>query len=683
MSRNKGLFPFSANIETRIAAPLDTRLLAEKREDLINKDYWKSGDGNVYLYKGIAVSVWNDNDDYNNGIYILIDDDYKLPDSWLRIGAYEFYFGDEDSVSQNPPVGSFWYHNETGILYVYADDGNSKQWVTPAGIQGATGPTGPEGPAGLQGPTGPQGEVGATGATGPYPFYFQDHPPGNGDITVGSLWYHSCTGILYIYVEDQPGSFQWVTPIGSRGPAGPAGPEGPMGPTGAPGECECEQTSEFHARGFIKTIDDSRIGDEVFKSGHVVKQTDVWMDTPPFAFGYAEAEQNAINSDVVTQIGSISNPEYLYPLAGSNYKTWFFFDGVPQFDSNGFLPDQTIGRLISPLDSFDNSLPSYGYEFKLFRPNATEISYSDASYEIDYFGGFVFFRDEKTPIDVDNDLGFVFNSQSFEASPDPLQYLRNQFTGGPRGVAWKYTGSFLSDINYTGGIKKDGNDISLDLAPNSGLDISETGQLSVNIDNKTLKLSPTGKIFVDGESVYEIFSPLFNSSGNESPTGIFISFTPLTFTSIKIYINGLALFLSPDKSGDCYFSDDNGNSAKSYSDIEPGDELYFNESNVGFPLTTTDRVILNYESYPVGDCDCFSIVQFVSMVGMELTENCPQFVWKWQKSSDDINWTDIVGSDNLTTLDILQLDCNHYYRVVLSKLDCSDYITNSDIYVCF
>jgi len=115
----------------------------------------------------------------------------------------------------------------------------------------------------------------------------------------------------------------------------------------------------------------------------------------------------------------------------------------------------------------------------------------------------------------------------------------------------------------------------------------------------------------------------------------------------------------------------------------PGDELYFNANIVGFGLTTTDRVILNYESLQLGDCDCFAMVQFVPASGMELTENCPGFNWKWQSSSDNSNWLDVVGSDGLQVLGISELTCNSYYRVLLEKSECDNYITNSDFYICF
>jgi hypothetical protein len=90
-------------------------------------------------------------------------------------GSPRFFFqsSEPDGLIEN---GSFWYHSETGVLYIYINDGDSEQWVDSIGIRGATGPagqqeaTGPQGatgPTGQQGITGPTGQQGITGPTGP------------------------------------------------------------------------------------------------------------------------------------------------------------------------------------------------------------------------------------------------------------------------------------------------------------------------------------------------------------------------------------------------------------------------------------------------------------------------------------------------------------------------------------
>jgi hypothetical protein len=85
------------------------------------------------------------------------------------------YYVQEPPAPSSPVVGDRWYDLSTGIEYVYINDGNTSQWVTPnsgggssgGGSTGATGPTGATG-TGVTGATGATGTgvTGATGATG-------------------------------------------------------------------------------------------------------------------------------------------------------------------------------------------------------------------------------------------------------------------------------------------------------------------------------------------------------------------------------------------------------------------------------------------------------------------------------------------------------------------------------------
>jgi hypothetical protein len=70
--------------------------------------------------------------------------------------------------------GDRWMSSDTGIEYVYVNDGNSNQWIQPTNVgsvgatgpQGNTGATGSQGVTGNSGGTGPQGIQGVTGNTG-------------------------------------------------------------------------------------------------------------------------------------------------------------------------------------------------------------------------------------------------------------------------------------------------------------------------------------------------------------------------------------------------------------------------------------------------------------------------------------------------------------------------------------
>jgi hypothetical protein len=65
-------------------------------------------------------------------------------------GPYPFYFQDT-APTGTITEGSFWYDSDLGNLYVYIDDGNTQQWVTPINMIGPTGPTGPTGDTGPAG----------------------------------------------------------------------------------------------------------------------------------------------------------------------------------------------------------------------------------------------------------------------------------------------------------------------------------------------------------------------------------------------------------------------------------------------------------------------------------------------------------------------------------------------------
>jgi hypothetical protein len=66
----------------------------------------------------------------------------------------------------NPLVGALWWDSISGQLFIFYDDGNTKQWVVAINT-GLAGPQGVAGPVGPQGPPGAAGANGADGATGP------------------------------------------------------------------------------------------------------------------------------------------------------------------------------------------------------------------------------------------------------------------------------------------------------------------------------------------------------------------------------------------------------------------------------------------------------------------------------------------------------------------------------------
>jgi hypothetical protein len=79
-----------------------------------------------------------------------------------------YYYQSSAPTGAGITVGYRWMDSNSGIEYVYVNDGNSQQWVQPTnvGAVGATGSNGITGSTGATGATGSNGITGSTGATG-------------------------------------------------------------------------------------------------------------------------------------------------------------------------------------------------------------------------------------------------------------------------------------------------------------------------------------------------------------------------------------------------------------------------------------------------------------------------------------------------------------------------------------
>jgi hypothetical protein len=345
----------------------------------------------------------------------------------------------------------------------------------------------------------------------------------------------------------------------------------------------------FHSLGKVITESTKFAGNEKYKSAHNVLSNEVWIEEVPYAPTFNDAIQNNLNSDVVSFIGGdLGILSILYPLAGSNYQTWFLDSGNPTPQSNGFDPsDGWCKPLISPSDiSNQSGAPSFGYDLVIYRPDDSSVSYDNAFYDVDYFGGLVRFDPGKTPIDLplNSGLAFQFNKTNFEASNDKLTYIRNLSNNAPRATAFQYIGKTLKDFDITEsavgqGLTISNSEIGILLSSDSGLTFSQNGELQIS-----------------GNSVYQV-SNSSNTTGDNQNSGIVISHTPIRYSTVKVFVNGQALLLGTSVNNvDCYFSSDGGVTAKNYESIESGDTLYFNGQFVGWNLSTTDRVILIYEA---------------------------------------------------------------------------------------
>ena len=86
------------------------------------------------------------------------------------------------------------------------------------------------------------------------------------------------------------------------------------------------------------------------------------------------------------------------------------------------------------------------------------------------------------------------------------------------------------------------------------------------------------------------------TDGNSSPLGIKLDYTPFASSTVQVYINGVAATESyGDLTGDCYFSNDGGVTPKNVSELEAGDELYWNANVAGYNIGDGDIIDLVYE----------------------------------------------------------------------------------------
>ena len=89
MVRNRGIFNFSANLEVKKNAPLDSRVVVDTLIELTETSTWADSDNKVWLYDGIVVSVRE-----NHGLYMLTNYDavtaptaYTNSNNWVAVDA--------------------------------------------------------------------------------------------------------------------------------------------------------------------------------------------------------------------------------------------------------------------------------------------------------------------------------------------------------------------------------------------------------------------------------------------------------------------------------------------------------------------------------------------------------------------------------------------------------------------
>lgn len=318
----------------------------------------------------------------------------------------------------------------------------------------------------------------------------------------------------------------------------------------------------YHSLGKVLTESTNLVGNERYKSAHNVRSNEVWMDSIPYAFLSASASQYS-DELIVKQIGTYSNPSYLYPLTNTNYQTWFIDTDTPTPTADGFIPSSGwVKSLINPSDVTDSSgVPSFGYQLLMYRNDGTtSISYGSAYYDVDYFSGLIRFDVGFTPKDSINGLGFTFNKVNFEntSNESKLSYIQNISTGGPRVISWQYVGKKLS--NYALGVTSS---------------ISDKTQVRIN----------------------QSFNPvnLFSQNINEPSDILDVSFDFKSLGMINVYINGVATTIGDSIDSTIFFSDINlTDITKSFTKQNNGYRLFINPYLLGYDIEPTDIISIEY-----------------------------------------------------------------------------------------
>ena len=87
------------------------------------------------------------------------------------------------------------------------------------------------------------------------------------------------------------------------------------------------------------------------------------------------------------------------------------------------------------------------------------------------------------------------------------------------------------------------------------------------------------------------------TTGDDSPTGVFISYTPYNDSSVQVHVNGISVNVGDGvKTSHAYFSGDNGASARFIKDITANDQLYWNGNIVGYDLDGSDEIDIIYDA---------------------------------------------------------------------------------------
>lgn len=86
------------------------------------------------------------------------------------------------------------------------------------------------------------------------------------------------------------------------------------------------------------------------------------------------------------------------------------------------------------------------------------------------------------------------------------------------------------------------------------------------------------------------------TTGDDSPTGVIISYTPYSDSNVQVHVNGISVNVGDGvKTSQTYFSND-GINARFIADITANDQLYWNGNIVGYELDGSDEIDIIYDA---------------------------------------------------------------------------------------
>ena len=211
-----------------------------------------------------------------------------------------------------------------------------------------------------------------------------------------------------------------------------------------------------------------------------------------------------------------------------------------------------------------------------------------------------------TDLDVNTSNGLVIISNSVQIDPQAagngLTFSAGVFNlnlAGSSGLTVSGT-NFLSidsgiggnGLTFSGGV--------LDViwgGTASGLTFSN-GYAQVEVDNSTIQINASGQLTaVSGSSqpVYLTTTAVATTGNDSEVTGTVIGVTPNDFSRIQVFVNGQLQRLGNGNTLlDCYFG--TTGSSTLLSNLQSGDQLYWNGTNAGFELSAIDKIDIIYES---------------------------------------------------------------------------------------